>query len=345
MAGLLALLLVAGVFLPEPAPESARSGSAAAASDVVACGGPGADAALCAEAERLRRAADPERPRAGPVPPEIDPGGDSCGNRYPRLYAEVPVALAERFAVVAFAQDGDLRLRMLAELREEVESRPELLHRAILEEARTAIRARKLELAAQKLAELEPLDARVVAPCRSDSALYRGMIAAARGDRAAAAESFARAVAFDPLSFLARAALVEALYLNLTGPFVDARTCVAATADFLEHFHELERLVTDAPQLLELVETLAARRKSGAVVELALAFAYAWGGAGPEALRRADAVAREAGALPRACAGLVIEAADRLRAKLAAPPAPGPAPSPAGPRRAAAFAPAGRSAG
>ncbi len=313
LAVLLAFVVAARLFLPRQ--ELHRSGGGREAEAEIACRADDASP-LCREIQRFRKASDPMQPEDARLSPDVEPSGDTCGTRRHGMYPNVPIRLARRFAVAAFAQDPDLRLRMLAVLREEVADRPRLLHRAILEEVRTALRAGRLEFAAQRLVELESLDPLVPPPCRADAEFYRGLVAARRQQTERALVFLRKAVELDPESFLARAALIQILHAQLGGPFPQARDCLTRAADFLDHLRGLYGLATDAPQLLELAETLAARRRRGATVELALAYAYAWGGATGEALSRAERVRDRVHELPPLCGALFAEAADRLESHL-----------------------------
>lgn len=223
--------------------------------------------------------------------------GDTCGMRYRRLYSGVDPQLREKLAVAAFANDPDIKRRVLESLPESPD--PRMRARVAVELARVALRRGDPDGAAAALdrAAAEPLPA----ACEADTHYLRGRVALGRGDAPAALDAFSAAAARDPGFWNAHRDRIPLLVTALHDPALAPSACLRHARRLIGAIGQLPQLADDTRQFAALalsLERLGARSSAAL-----LAAGLTWGWAGREEHAR-SVLARVSGAprlLPAVC--------------------------------------------
>lgn len=210
-----------------------------------------------------------EGPAAGAVY-----AGDTCGMRYRRLYPGVDPGVRDRLALAAFANDPDVKKRILESLSESPDAR--LRARVSTELARIALRRGDFAAAAAALdrTAVEELPA----PCEADAHYLRGRIALGRGDSAAALDAFATAAARDPGFWNAHSDRIPLLVAALHEPGQAPAACMRRARRLVEAVGQLPQLADDTRQFAALALSLERLGARSSAALLATGLAWRWAG-------------------------------------------------------------------
>ena len=200
--------------------------------------------------------------------------GDTCGMRYRGLYTGVDPGARDRLALAAFANDPEVKTRILESLPEPADAR--LRARVAAELARVALRRGDLAAAAAALDRTAGED--LPAPCEADAHYLRGRIALGRGDSPAALEAFAAAAARDPGFWNAHRDRIPLLVAALREPGQAPAACLRHARQLIEAVGQLPQLADDTRQFAALALSLERLGARSSATRLATGLTWRWAG-------------------------------------------------------------------
>lgn len=200
--------------------------------------------------------------------------GDTCGMRYRRLYRGVGVEARERLVIAAFANDPDIKQRLLQPLLDSPDAR--IRARAAVELARVALRRGDLDAAKTALRRNAGPD--LPPACEADRHYLEGRIAARRGDTAAALAAFAAASARDPGYWNAYRDRLPMLVRVLNESTQCAAACLSHARNLIEMLGLLPQLADDSRQFAKLALSLEHLDAHNSATLLASGVAWLWAG-------------------------------------------------------------------
>ena len=200
--------------------------------------------------------------------------GDTCGMRYRRLYRGIDRKTREQLVIAAFANDPEVKRRLLSPLLDS--SEPRIRARSAVELARVALRRGDPDAAEAALGRSAGL--KLPAACEADLHYLKGRIALRRGDAAGALEAFAAASARDPGYWNAYRerlpVLVRALHDADQGP----AACLRRARNLIEVLGLLPQLADDTRQFSRLALSLERLGARSSATLLASGVTWKWAG-------------------------------------------------------------------
>lgn len=223
--------------------------------------------------------------------------GDTCGMRYRSLYRDVDSETRERLAIAAFANDPEIKRRLLSPLLNSSET--PIRARAAIELARVALRRGHLDTAESVLRRSEGLE--LPPACEADRHYLYGRVAMHRSDTEAALDAFAAATARDPGYWNAYRDRVTVLVRALHEPDQGAAACLRRARKLIEILGLLPQLAGDTRQFAKLALALERLGVRSSATLLASGMTWRWAG---QATHGRGVLARGLNApelLPRVC--------------------------------------------